>query len=166
LRDPERPVNLVTADSVFAIADHPDCRHPLVKAHRGILKNGAHFDGELLLAAVAKPQLTGLYERVAFGLATGARNLAVRPAKKLGIVKGTLIVCEVSYCLGKSYRLFHVYDLSTKNRIAQIVLCVKYVIAQKSFARIADQFARPANLNLESPIASWVLHGNREREIK
>ena len=57
---PKGAVNLIAGDSVFAVADHPNCRHPLIKAHRGILENGPDFDSELLLAAIAEPQFPGL----------------------------------------------------------------------------------------------------------
>ena len=128
LRDAKSAVNLVAGDSVLTVADHPDCRHPLVETHRGILENRPHLDGELLLAAVAEPKATGLNKRIGFRAATGARNFAIRPAKPLGVVKSAVCVCEVSYCLSESYGFFHFSHLQSKNSIAQIILCVKYVI--------------------------------------
>lgn len=41
LRNTERPVHLVTADSVLAVRDHPDRGKPTAKVNRAILENGS-----------------------------------------------------------------------------------------------------------------------------
>ena len=56
LRDAEIAVNLVAADSVLAIHDHPDRGHPLVQTDGRVLHHGSGLERELrsvvLLAAV------------------------------------------------------------------------------------------------------------------
>jgi hypothetical protein len=123
-------VEFVAGNAVLAVANHPDRRHPLVQTDGGILENCADFDGELLLAAIAEPELPRLHKRVGLRAATGARNLVIGPAKELRVVKRAVMVGEVSYCLEKSYRLFHFSHLQSINRIALLDLCVKYIIAR------------------------------------
>ncbi len=44
--------NLVTADTVLAVGDHPHCGQPLVQTDRRIFHDGADLDGELTLRMV------------------------------------------------------------------------------------------------------------------
>jgi hypothetical protein len=129
LSDAQSPVEFVAGDSVLAVTDHPDRCHPLVKADGRVFEDRAHLDGKLLLAAVAEPQSAGLYKGVAFGIAARTRNLVIRPAQELRVVKCAVCIAEVNYCLLESYGLFHVSHLQSKNRIARFILCVKYIIA-------------------------------------
>ena len=62
----------ITADSVLAVRQHPERRHPLVEAKRRIFHDGSDLDGELLFADVAEPQTAGLDERVLCLSAAGA----------------------------------------------------------------------------------------------
>src|SRR6266849_1239593 len=64
LRDAESACNLVRANPVLAVRQHPHSNHQLVHAERGILKNRSQLDGELFLASLAVPQLASRYERV------------------------------------------------------------------------------------------------------
>lgn len=121
-------MKFIARDAVLATANHPDSGHPLIEADRRILKNRPNLDGELLLAAVAEPEFPRFHKRVGIRAATRACNLVVRPAEKLRILKSAFRVSEVNYCLLKSYGFFHLSHLRSKNRVAQIVLCVKYVI--------------------------------------
>src|SRR6185437_15728478 len=129
LSDPNGPVEFVAADAVLAVADHPHCRHPPIQTNRGILKDRADLEGELLLAAVAEPNPTGLHKRIAFRTATRTKRLPIRPAQELRIIKCAFRVGEVSDCLLKSYGLFHLSHVLSDTRVPQSDLCVKYVIA-------------------------------------
>jgi hypothetical protein len=57
LSNPQSASNLHAANAILAVDQHPKCRHPLVHAKCGILKDRVHFERELLVAASAKPQL-------------------------------------------------------------------------------------------------------------
>src|ERR1700688_1702958 len=45
--------NLVAADSVLAVSDHPSCDHPLIQRNRGIFHDGSNLDGELALGMMS-----------------------------------------------------------------------------------------------------------------
>ncbi len=123
-------VKFVTADPVFAVADHPHCRHPLVQPNRGILKDRADLDGELPFATIAEPQSARLHKRVRVRAATGAGNLVFGPTEPLRILESSVWVTEVNYCLLESYGLFHLSHLLSKTRIPRFDLCVKYINAK------------------------------------
>src|SRR6185503_18178306 len=88
LRDTERPVNVVRANAVFAIDDHPNGSQPLVQTERRILEDGADFNGELslLVRALALPLVLLLQKRHVFASAGRAFN-AVRPSARGKIIQ-------------------------------------------------------------------------------
>jgi hypothetical protein len=96
LGNANRAVNLHTGNAVLAVNQHPERRHPLVKADGRVLKDRVHFQRELFVAAPAEPQLARLDEVLAFRTATRAMNLTVWPAKANGIVEGPLRIGEVN----------------------------------------------------------------------
>lgn len=49
LRNADRPVDLVGANPILAVSDHPNGDEPLVQRQGAIFKHGANFAGELLL---------------------------------------------------------------------------------------------------------------------
>src|SRR5258708_11211242 len=53
LSDLESAAHFIGTHSIFAVGAHPSCRQPLVDADGGILKDGAHLDGELPLGMVS-----------------------------------------------------------------------------------------------------------------
>ena len=55
LSDSERPVNLVGANPILAVHEHPESAKPLVERERAILKDSADFDGELRGARLTLP---------------------------------------------------------------------------------------------------------------
>src|SRR5712692_977992 len=124
LGDPQSAVNLHAADTVLAIAEHPKSGHPLIHAERGILENGADLDGELLVAATAKPQPPCLDEVVLGGVAPWTAHLARRPAQFDRVVEGTLRIGEVNDGVLQCLWRLH------KNNIRQFFACVKYIFAQ------------------------------------
>ena len=108
LRDSNARCNFVAANAVLAVHDHPESRHPLVESHWGIFKDGADFDGELLLASLAEPKAPGANEPMLVGTATWACDFAVDPAEFNREIKHPIRVCEVNDGLLECYRLFHV----------------------------------------------------------
>jgi len=126
------PMQFVAADSVLAIADHPDRRHPLVQTDRGILKDRADLDGELFLASLAEPNLAGAHKRIGVRATARARNFVIRPAHPLGILECAIRVTEVNNCLLEGYGLFHLSTFRSIGRILLTFLCVKYIIAEVS----------------------------------
>ena len=73
--------NLATAHAILAVRHQPRGEHPLVHTERAILKDTADFNGELLFAALAKPNLAGRDEGMLFGVATRAGD-AIGPAQR------------------------------------------------------------------------------------
>jgi hypothetical protein len=128
LRNTDRAVEFVAGDAVLAVANHPNCRHPLVQPNRGILKDGSDLDCELLLAAIAEPEFPRLHKRIAFRTATGAGNLLIRPAQELRVVKSAVRVGEVSDCPLERYGLFHFSHLLSIRKVPLSILCAKYII--------------------------------------
>jgi hypothetical protein len=92
-------MNLHTADAILAIDQHPESSHPLVKSKRRILKDRCQLKRELFLTGVAKPDAPCLDERVLILAASGTNQLAIRPAKFLGIVESALRIGEINVCL-------------------------------------------------------------------
>ena len=72
--------DLIAADSVFAVGNHPSSGKPLVQRDRGIFKNRFGFDGKLLAAFGALPDAASLKVGV---LLPGAvwTNHAIFPAQ-------------------------------------------------------------------------------------
>ena len=58
--------DFVTTDSVLAGHQQPHAHHPLVHAQRRVLEDTPNLDRELLLAALAEPQMTGTNVGVLF----------------------------------------------------------------------------------------------------
>lgn len=159
-----RAVKLVAANSVLGVANQPDRRHPLVQPNRGILKNRADLDCELLLAAIAEPEQTRLYKRIAFRAAPGAHNVAIRPAEKLCIFKSAIHVGEVSDCLLEGYGFVHASHILSRSRIARFALCVKYIIALSSHCSAthsADSVRARSPSQATAAIAGAVLRPSR-----
>lgn len=96
LRNAKRAVNLHTGDSVLAIDQHPKACHPLVETDRRILKDRIDLERELLVAATTEPNAPRLDEVIRFRTATGAMDLAIRPAQANGIIKSPLRIGEVN----------------------------------------------------------------------
>ena len=57
-------VKFVAGNAVLAIANHPNCRHPLVERNRRVLEDRSKLHSELLLTAVAETNLLRLHKRV------------------------------------------------------------------------------------------------------
>src|ERR1700761_2201721 len=105
LGDAKGAVKLVGANTVFAVTKHPQSAKPLIEPDGGILENGSDLDGELLLAALAEPNLASADERMLLRAATGARYHAIRPAKLLRVFKAAFGIAEVDdgflKCMGR-----------------------------------------------------------------
>jgi len=96
-------VYLIATNTVAAVYQHPGCRHPLIQPQGGILKDRVDLERELLLAAVAKPQLSCLNKRVLFGTASRTSYLAVRPAQVPGIFKRSVRIVFAFVALGVTF---------------------------------------------------------------
>lgn len=95
LSDTERPSKFVGRDAVLAVGDEPNSRKPLVEPERGILEDSSDLERELLLAALALPNLAGGDERGVAMPATGADDLAIRPAEIQNEVERPIGIREV-----------------------------------------------------------------------
>jgi hypothetical protein len=100
LRDAKRAGDLVTANAVFAVHDHPHSREPLVEAQGAILENGSNLDRELtaLVCALTLP-LPLLRQKCHVCAATGWADNAVGPSAGHKIVKAILRIREINDCL-------------------------------------------------------------------
>jgi len=83
LRDSQTPVDLIAADTVFAVDDKPRGWEPLLQWQRGILKDGPGFQREagLEVIPVALPYAGLRQPRYTLGTAMRAFHHAVRPAQ-------------------------------------------------------------------------------------
>lgn len=95
LRNAEIAGKFVRANTVLAIRQHPHCRHPLIKAERGIFHDRLDLHRELLLAGIAEPKPARLDERKLLRSTPRAVNLAVRPAKANRGFKSALRIGKV-----------------------------------------------------------------------
>ena len=64
LGDVQSARHLCAADSVLAVNDHPESRHPLVHTERGILEDTPDLDAELLFASFAEPHQARAQKRI------------------------------------------------------------------------------------------------------
>jgi CheY-like chemotaxis protein len=92
--------NLVTADTVLAVGDHPHRHEPLIQSDCRILHDGSDLDGKLALGVVgtALPEPT---IRIEFNLVRSARrtdDLAIGPAPEGEIVNAVIGIREVNDC--------------------------------------------------------------------
>jgi len=124
LSDTQRPGNFAGANAIFAIADHPECAHPLIQAERGILEDRSHLQRELLLASLAEPDATSLDKRMLCAVAARASYHPIWPAKIQSVLKAAVCIREVNDCVLKCLRRVHV------SRIGQMALCVKYIFTE------------------------------------
>jgi hypothetical protein len=129
--EPSRPLHdakitpqFITADSVLAVHKKPEANHPLVHAERRIFKDGSDLHGELLLALFAKPYLSSGDEGVAVQPTSWASNLAIRPAKALGILETAVRIGKVGYRFLQGLWSFVSSCVHTQN-ILELALCVK-----------------------------------------
>jgi hypothetical protein len=126
LGDPKGAVQLVATDPVLGIDQQPNGGQPLVQADRGILEDRAQLDAELLLAALALPNATGLEEGVLLGPTNGAGH-SIGPAQASQEVQGHVGIGEV---LNGTYEVGRNGDgLVHTPKVAHSPWCVKYVIA-------------------------------------
>lgn len=107
LGDAEGAGNLVGTDAVFAIDHHPQRREPLVQADRAVLEDGAHLDGELLLAGFALPQMAGFQERMLHASADRADG-TFGPPERRNEVQADVRIGEVSNGLDQGSWSVHV----------------------------------------------------------
>jgi hypothetical protein len=122
LGNADSPGYLAGANSVLAVANHPERAHPLIKAKRRILKDGSHLERELLFAPRAEPNAASLDKGVFLGTATRARNNAVWPAKIQRVLKAAVGIAEINNRVLKSLRRVH------ESNLRRLALCVKYII--------------------------------------
>jgi hypothetical protein len=108
LSDAQSAVNLHAGHSIFAVDQHPECRHPFVESKGRVLEDRLDLDGELPLAALAEPNLASPHEPVFRRSAPGTHDLAIRPAQFDGKGEGTVRIGEVNDGLLECFRLFHV----------------------------------------------------------
>jgi hypothetical protein len=116
------PRYLAGANSVLAVADHPESAHPLIESKRRILKDSSDLESELFLALGAKPDTSRFDKRVPLGAAARTLDYAVRPTKVERILKAAFGIAEVNNrvlkCLGRVHG----------PNLRRIALCVKYII--------------------------------------
>jgi hypothetical protein len=92
----KRAMNLHAANSVFAVDQHPKCRHPFVHAKSRVFKDRIDFERELLVTSSTEPQFARFDKVIALGTTTWANNLSVRPAKANGVVESAVRIGEVN----------------------------------------------------------------------
>src|SRR5271166_3284583 len=129
LADTKRLSQLITADPVLAVRDHPESGHPLIESERGILKDGADFYRELLFADVAEPNPAGLDKRVFRLITARTKDISTGPAKLYCRVKGALRIGKVGNGSGKCSRNVHKKMVRLKH------MCVNRFIAAVSYTK-------------------------------
>ena len=135
-------MNLIAANAVLAVHNHPHCGHPLVETDGGILHDRSGFQGELrcrMLGATVPPVVL-LQEQNILARAARAGN-AVRPAARDKVFAAVGGIGEVYDCLLKGVR-FGCHDSTLK----QNSYFVNYIIALISGAEFrfvcADELVR------------------------
>jgi hypothetical protein len=111
--------DLVAADTVFAVSDHPSCHHPFVERDGGIFHHSADLDGELALCMMlgASPSATLLAKFYSLTATGWAYDLAVRPTADSEIVDAIVRVREVDDRFLQTLRFGHGLVLHDQNYI-------------------------------------------------
>lgn len=105
LGDAKRAGDLVTANTVFAVCDHPYSREPLIQTERRILEDGPDFNGELptLVRALTLPLVLLLKKRYVFAPASRTDN-TIGPTARNKVAEAILRIREIDDCLLKRFR--------------------------------------------------------------
>ena len=92
----ERTAKLVAADAVLAVGEQPQGGQPLLKAHGGILEDGAHLERELRPRMLLVALVAALLRQVghAFRAAVRAHDRAIGPPDRLHRLAAVLVVRE------------------------------------------------------------------------
>jgi hypothetical protein len=111
-------VNLVAADSVLAVGDHPHSHQPLIEADRRVFKDCSDLDGEL---AFGMPSLALPYPASwkVFGIGTSAGRanyVTIGPALSHEEGHAVVGVCEVGDGIMQGFRP-SVHEVIMKGKI-------------------------------------------------
>src|SRR5579864_2598588 len=128
LRNAYGAMNLIAADSVFAIANHPHCQHPLVQRDWTLFKNRSGFASELalLMMAAALPAVMLRLELDVNASAIWAAN-TFRPAASNEVFPATVRIGEINH--GLLQRLEFFFVRFHVPRVPELDGVVKYIIA-------------------------------------
>jgi len=107
LSDAQTSVNFHAGHTILAVHQHPETNHPLIEPESGILENGSELEAELLLALIAEPEFPRLEKRMLGLPATWTNDVAVGPAKALGVLESPVRVSEVNDSFLESIRCVH-----------------------------------------------------------
>src|SRR5438105_14309523 len=95
LSDTESAMQFPAADTVFAVSEQPQCRHPLGKRDRRILKNSLQFDRELPPTLMTLPALLAFNPVMTVLGQTGRTLHAIRPAHSGESINTHLLIAKV-----------------------------------------------------------------------
>ncbi len=130
LSDAESPSNLVRANAVLAIRNHPNSDEPLVERERGILKDSSHFARELFasMCRFAFPHPTSRDESNIVPATSGAFD-AIGPAALNDEVEAIVGVGEVFDSLLESlwfgaHGVPHKTNRSRNALLSQVYYCL------------------------------------------
>src|SRR5271166_5902865 len=123
LTDAESLPQLVAADSVLAVADHPKRSHPLVKADGRIFHHRVDLDRELLFALITKPDAPSLDKRVLGLAATWTGDIATGPAQPYRILESTVRIREVNNRFLECFWVFHDSNSTLNSHVCQAFSC-------------------------------------------
>src|SRR5579859_567201 len=152
LSDSYGAVNLIRANAILAIAQHPNSSQPLIQTERGILEDGSDLDGELpsLVDTLALPFSLILEEHNILAATGGASYDAIRPAQGHHVVKGIVGISKIHDCLlqGLKRFMFAVHDLN--HRLFGLIRQVYYyrILSRACFKNRLCIRARPQSCRL------------------
>jgi hypothetical protein len=130
LGDSDCPVNLIRANAVFGIRNHPDSSEPLVKSDGAIFEDGSHLDGKLplFMLRLAFPKAASGDESDIYASASRARY-TIGPAEFDHEVKADVRVGEIFNSFDKGSWLahfstsFHCSKCTRKELLSQVYCC-------------------------------------------
>jgi hypothetical protein len=118
LRDSNRAMNLVAADSVLIVTDHPNSAEPFIQPDCALFHDGSNLDAELppYVFIDTLPKTARLEEMNFFAATSRTDHNTIRPAFLGQIRKAVVDVAEICDCLLERFRFF---DLAChENRVA------------------------------------------------
>jgi hypothetical protein len=126
LSDTDCAVNLVRANTVLAVGNHPRSSEPFIKTDWTIFKNGSDFDAELFLGVfgLALPNAASRNEFHVLASASWTGD-TIGPTLRHKMIQAVVGIGVKDDCGLQGLRLFH-----SKTRVPEKGYCVKYINAQ------------------------------------
>lgn len=176
LRDASRAGDLVTANPVLAVAEHPKRSEPYIQSQRRILENRSHLHGKLLSARIALPPLL-IVQPVVLAVrrvALRAGDPSIRPAESRYSVDAGLRIFVMADGLSERARYLHTNTVYLLGQVVKKILdfflgqVYRHFMTTKEPFRLTSEAAKKLSelgASKGGEVRAQKLSADRRREI-